>query len=115
MKSEGDAAVPAHLGERGHDVAEHVEEERRARERKVPDRGEHVDHGRGGTMAMGTVVAGEDVQADRPLEVGHVEVANLLGSPARDIGEHRLGGVAERVDETDPFPERQVLGDHACK
>ena len=87
----------------------------RAIEREIPDRGEHVDHGRGGTMAMGTVVAGEDVQADWPLEVGHVEVAHLLRAPSGHVGEHRLGVVAERVDEAHPFPAGQVLGDHGCK
>jgi hypothetical protein len=62
---------------------------------------------------MGAVVTGEDVQPDRPLEVGHVEVAHLVRAPARNVGEHRLGGVAERIDQAHPFPAGEVLGDHA--
>ena len=84
----------------------------RASEREIPDRGEHVDHGRGGTVAMGLVVTGQDVEPDRSLEVGHVEVADLLGSPPGHVGEHRLGGVAQGVDQAHPFPASQVLGDH---
>jgi hypothetical protein len=61
------------------------------------------------------VVAGEDVEANRSLEVGHIEVAYLLGSRSRYIGEHGLGDVAQGVNQAHPFPASQVLGNHGYK
>jgi hypothetical protein len=45
-------------------------------------------------MTQRWIAAREDVEPDRPFEVSHVEVANLLGAPPGHIGEQCLGIVA---------------------
>src|SRR4051794_39095012 len=65
-----------HFGQGGEGVAQEVEELRRAGERQVPDGGEDVDRRGDGAVAVGRIVAGEDVEPDRSLEVGDVEVAD---------------------------------------
>ena len=48
------------------------------------------------------------IEADRPLGVGHVEVAHVVDAGARDGVENIERQVAVRIDHGDPFPCQDV-------
>src|SRR5580700_5008289 len=51
----------------------------------------------------------QDVEADRPLKVGRVEIDQLVGAPAGDEGKGSLGQVAVRVKEGNAAIHGEVL------
>ena len=57
----------------------------------------------------------EDVEADRPRELGRVEIDHVRGAPGRHVIEQPLGLVPVRVDEETAPPGLDVLDQHVAQ
>jgi hypothetical protein len=66
------------------------------------------DHARGSEGAALGRDVGEWIEADRPLKVGDIEVADLVDPTARDAVGNRLGEVAVRIDHRDALAGENV-------
>jgi hypothetical protein len=53
----------------------------------------------------------KDVVADWPLEVGWVEVNELVGAVRGDKGERLLGEIAMGIEQDETAPHAEVLAD----
>ena len=51
------------------------------------------------------------IKADRPLDVGGVDVDEIVGTGAGDVIERGFGEVAVRIEQRNTFAGREVLGD----
>jgi hypothetical protein len=52
---------------------------------------------------------GERVEPDRPFDVSGIDVDEIIGAGSRNVGEHRFGEVAMRIEQRKPFAGREVL------
>ena len=66
------------------------------------------DAGGGERVALGRDVR-QRIEADRPLGIGGVEIADLMGAFGRDAIRDRLGEVAVRVDDGDALAGDDVV------
>ncbi len=53
----------------------------------------------------------EGIEADRPFEIGGVDVDKIVGAGARDVRKCGLGEIAVRVKQREPLAGNQVLAD----
>ena len=54
--------------------------------------------------------AREGIKADGSVDVGRVDVDKIVGASARNVGKCGFRKIAVRIEESKPFPGREVLG-----
>ena len=83
--------------------------------RGAPD----VHEGRHDVVGHHRVLVGvhllQHVEADRPLQVGGVEIHELMGPVARHQAEDGLRQIAQGIDDSDTAAGGQVLADHVLQ
>lgn len=107
-----EGGVPA-VQEGGHRVVQDVLQPRAPR--VPPDPLERTDDPGGDEVAVVRRDVRQDVQADGELQVGRVEVHEVVGPLRRDVVQDLIREVAVRVDEADAVPEGDVLHDHVMQ
>src|SRR5438105_3614668 len=66
-------------------------------------------------MVRPSVAMGEEVECQRPLQIGRVEIHHVIDPPGRDMLEQLLSKITVRVDYANPLPCCDVLQDQVSK